>query len=56
MHTHIKMKRDRGSGRDLLTLSLTERKVASISNLAVVQKNSSVKCEYCNYIARVGQP
>lgn len=63
MHTYTrtlrpteKEKRKRGRGRNLLTLSSTERKFVFISNLAIVQNNNSVMCEYCKHIAKVSQP
>jgi hypothetical protein len=63
IHTHTctlrpteKEKRKRGRGRNLLTLSSTERKFVFISNLAIVQNNDSVVCEYCKHIAKVSQP
>ena len=51
-----KEKRKRGRGRNLPTSSSTERKLVFISNLAIVQNNDSVMCEYCKHIAKVSQP
>ena len=56
-YMHIKTEREEKSrGRNLLTLSSTERKFEFISNLAIVQNNDSVMCEYCKHIAKVSQP
>lgn len=54
-HTHIYIyqdgEREKGRGRDLFALPTTERKSASVSNLAIMQKNNLAICKYCKRIA-----